>query len=652
MPELELMIEKFSSHEVDAKYGPEEDEDSEDEDDFIKLLPEEPVAGKENLSNLAAVAPDLTQEQKNGQKPGSVVAFDADVDDGIQGDLDKSQQSAAFKRGNTTTKKEANSMGATATLLNYDPNIIHPNFRLLLTSMPCDYFPITILQNGVKLTNEPPKGIKSNLLKTYSLMSSEQFTYFDQAPGGKKKFTNIDSNELVEKSSNWKKLLFSISLLHAVVLERAKFGPLGWNIIYDFNESDLKTTFQMVQILLERYSEIPWAAMKYLASELNYGGRVTDDWDRRTLFTVYDIFINEEIMEEGSLFTAAQEYFMPNISSLDECMVMIKELPDLDPPSIFGMSTNAEVAYQIKESNKLLTTVLNLQPKEVVVDGGDNPDEQVINFITKLEESIIYVTLREGEKKPLIRDFTDSLEVCMVQEIERFRLLLGKIQQSLKDLRSAIKGESIMSQELGLMYASFQKNQVPDLWVEYAYPSLKGLNSWFEDLKLRVQFFNNWYLNQKPFSFWLSAFFFPQGFLTSVLQFHSRKKEIAISKLKFSFSFKNAEANSISSHPEFGCYIHGLFMEGGRIESARMILVDNPEGVMNSQAPMIHFIPTENVKENPADYQMPLYKTMQRAGSLSATGHSTNFILTILTPTKVDPQYWILNGAAYICALN
>jgi len=71
--------------------------------------------------------------------------------------------------------------------------------------------------------------------------------------------------------------------------------------------------------------------------------------------------------------------------------------------------------------------VLNLQPKEVVVDGGDNPDEQVINFITKLEESIIYVTLREGEKKPVIRDFTDSLEVCMVQEIERFRLLLGKI---------------------------------------------------------------------------------------------------------------------------------------------------------------------------------------------------------------------------------
>lgn len=118
---------------------------------------------------------------------------------------------------------------------------------------------------------------------------------------------------------------------------------------------------------------------------------------------------------------------MPNISSLEESVVMIKELPDLDPPSIFGMSTNAEVAYQIKESNKLLTTVLNLQPKEASADVDESPDQQVTDFITKLEESIVYVQLREGEKKPVIRDFSDSLEVCMVQEIERFRTLLGKI---------------------------------------------------------------------------------------------------------------------------------------------------------------------------------------------------------------------------------
>ena len=99
-------------------------------------------------------------------------------------------------------------------------------FRLILTSMPAPYFPITILQNGVKLTNEPPKGIKANMLKVFNEMPED--------------FMSRDLDE--GKRGQFKALLFNMALFHALVLERRKFGPLGYNILYDFNDSDLDTT--------------------------------------------------------------------------------------------------------------------------------------------------------------------------------------------------------------------------------------------------------------------------------------------------------------------------------------------------------------------------------------------------------------------------
>lgn len=73
---------------------------------------------------------------------------------------------------------------------------------------------------------------------------------------------------------------------------------------------------------------------------------------------------------------------------------------------------------------------------------------------------------------------------------------------------------------------------------------------------------------------------------------------------------------------------------------------------MFTQAPIIEFIPAENNPSKPEDYKMPVYKTTVRAGTLSTTGHSTNFIIGIDTPSKKKPEYWILKGAAFTCALN
>ena len=85
---------------------------------------------------------------------------------------------------------------------------------------------------------------------------------------------------------------------HAIILERRKFGPLGWNILYDFNESDITTSLTIVNNLLTSFDDIPFEAIEYFVGEIVYGGRVTDEFDRRLLKTMLYDFISPDSIDK------------------------------------------------------------------------------------------------------------------------------------------------------------------------------------------------------------------------------------------------------------------------------------------------------------------------------------------------------------------
>jgi len=120
------------------------------------------------------------------------------------------------------------------------------------------------------------------------------------------------------KKETFNKLVWGLSYFHAIVQERRKFGPLGWNIRYEFNDSDIETAKIVMQRLLEDNEQIPWDSLLFVSGQINYGGRVTDDWDRRCLITILKKFYNTDILNKTYQFSESNIYKVPEIGPIED----------------------------------------------------------------------------------------------------------------------------------------------------------------------------------------------------------------------------------------------------------------------------------------------------------------------------------------------
>ena len=416
----------------------------------------------------------------------------------------------------------------------------HPKFRLWLSSSPVDSFPIAILQRGIKMTTEPPKGLRANMTTLFNTIGDEQFTRCGQ-------------------QATYKKLLFALVWFHSILLERRKFKSLGFNIPYDFNESDFAICHDLIIVFLDEYPDrIPFDAMKYLIAEANYGGRVTDDFDRK-LVNVYiaELFCDETVTEDHHLLSELPDYFIPDDGDLKFLKDTIRSMPATDHPLAFGQHPNADISSQIDDANTLIEVLVSLQPTVVKVVDENAEDPLARKSLELLEQAPEMYNIRDIRSRMESRSDPDPLKTVLYQELDRYNSLLSTVRRTLTSINKAIQGLVAVTPELEEVMDALLKQRVPKAWSK-TYPSLKPLGSWMRDLVLRCEQFKMWNETELPKQFWLAGFTYPSGFLTAVLQTSARLNGVAIDALSWEFPvLQHSDVNQIQSYPKEGVFVSG-----------------------------------------------------------------------------------------------
>ncbi|XP_059938625.1 dynein axonemal heavy chain 9 isoform X2 [Mesoplodon densirostris] len=422
----------------------------------------------------------------------------------------------------------------------------HPEFRVFISAEPAPsteghIIPQGILENSVKITNEPPTGMHANLHKAL-----DNFTQ--------------DTLELCSRETEFKSILFALCYFHAVVAERRKFGPQGWNRSYPFNTGDLTISVNVLYNFLEANVKVPYDDLRYLFGEIMYGGHITDEWDRRLCRTYLEEFIKPEMLE-GELSLAPGFPLPGNMDYNAYHQYIDAELPP-ESPHLYGLHPNAEIGFLTQTSEKLFRTVLELQPR----------DSQA----------------RDGA---------------------------GAAREE--------KGELTMTSDMENLQDALYLDTVPEPWARCAYPSTAGLAAWFLDLLNRIKELEAWTGDfTMPSTVWLTGFFNPQSFLTAIMQSTARKNEWPLDQMALQCDVTKKNREEFRSPPREGAYIHGLFMEGARWDAQAGIITEGKLKELTSPMPvlLLKAIPADK-QDCCSVYPCPVYKTCQRGPTYVWTLH-------------------------------
>ncbi|CCW66761.1 unnamed protein product [Phytomonas sp. Hart1] len=496
----------------------------------------------------------------------------------------------------------------------------HPDFRVFLSAEPSEVIPIGVLQRSLKLTSEPPTGIRQNIVRAIANFSDEPW-------------------EKSAKPTEYRCIMFSMCFFHAVVVERKKFGPLGWNRGYPFNAGDLTTCMEVAANYIEDRPKVPWEDLRYVFGEIMYGGHITDDWDRVLCMAYLRSFIVPECCDGLQL---APGLLVPNPCSFQEYMQWLtqdKEFPT-ESPLLYGLHPNAEINYRTTQADVLFKTINELQPKKHAGGNMLSPQDIVQQKIDEIRERLPEPHNLQDLSERLEDDRSPQQHV-FYQECERMNFLIDTLKVTLEELNLGLKGALSMTAGMQELFDQIFLDKMPEKWARVSFMSQRMLGSWVDNFIARNEQLISWNVDlQTPKVTNIALFFNPMSFLTAIMQTISIVNSFDLDQMALVVDVLKKSADQIETSARDGCYICGLSMEGARwdtttgcIEDGRLKELYPPMPIMQARS-----LPLSKIDRRD-QYECPVYKTQARG---------PGFVVSFFLKTKQPSRKWVIAGVGLL----
>ncbi|SJL06320.1 related to Cytoplasmic dynein 1 heavy chain 1 [Armillaria ostoyae] len=463
------------------------------------------------------------------------------------------------------------------------------NFRLFLTMEANPSIPVNLLRQSRLIMNEPPPGIKANILDSLRSISSSRLS---QGPAEKIR------------------LYFLLAWFHAIVQERLRYVPLGWSKTYDFNDSDMSSAFTTIDTWLSSVSKgrtnidpiaIPWDALRTLVKQSVYGGRVDSDFDQRILdsfvdglFTPAAYNVNFDLVPS---IGGGQVLGVPDGTKMEHFLSWAQGLPDREPPSWLSLPPSAERVIAIAQGNELLG---KLRKMRMLADDDDDvapaastksqTSQQpawMRSLLDRCQEWLSQLPSKFNTLPQQGNDNQDPLYRLFSREGDIGRRLLTQVRRDLTDVVKVCQGELKQTNHLRSLMSSLTKATIPNHWRQYKVPKAMAASGWIANFARRLNQLDSVaeLQNLNDVEVWLGGLFFPEAYITATRQAVAHRKRWSLETLSLRLDIEKV------TDPE-AFIVDGLALEGASWAIDKLVLNDGE--VVRLNASQIRWVQSDD----------------------------------------------------------